>query len=88
MKDFKNTSLILRRADITKNFTIIPNYIPQSKSLSSDAIYLLVLVLSKPSDWYYVKTQFWRDTVDVGEEHQDVLVVHGLSSFVSLANRL
>lgn len=63
MKDFKNTSLILRRADITKNFTIIPNYIPQSKSLSSDAIYLLVLVLSKPIDWYYVKTQFWRETV-------------------------
>ncbi len=63
MADFKNTSLILRRADITKNFTIIPNYIPQSKSLSADAIYLLVLVLSKPADWYYVKTQFWRETV-------------------------
>lgn len=63
MADFKNTSLILRRADITKNFTIIPNYIPQSKSLSADAIYLLVLVLSKPIDWYYVKTQFWRETV-------------------------
>jgi hypothetical protein len=62
MKDFKNKSLILRRADVTKNFTIIPNYIAQSKSLSSDAIYLLVLVLSKPADWYYVKTQFWRET--------------------------
>ncbi len=62
MKDFKNKSLILRRADISKNFTIIPNYIPQSKSLSADSIYLLVLVLSKPADWYYVKTQFWRET--------------------------
>jgi hypothetical protein len=62
MADYKNKSLILRRADITKNFTIIPNYIPQSKTLSADAIYLLVLVLSKPVDWYYVKTQFWRET--------------------------
>lgn len=62
MADFKNKSLILRRADITKNFTIIPNYIAQSKVLSSDSIYLLILVLSKPIDWYYVKTQFWRET--------------------------
>ena len=62
MKDFKNKSLILRKADVTKNFTIIPNYIPQSKTLSADSIYLLVLVLSKPADWYYVKTQFWRET--------------------------
>ena len=62
MKDFKNKSLIVRRADTTSNFTIIPNYIPQSKVLSADSIYLLVLVLSKPSDWYYVKTQFWRET--------------------------
>lgn len=58
----KNTSMIIRRADITKNFTIIPNQIAQSKNITANAKSLLVHLLSMPNDWYYVKTQFWRQT--------------------------
>jgi len=58
----KNTSKIIRRADLTKNFSIIPNHIAQSKELSPNAKSLIIHILSMPDNWYYVKTQFWRKT--------------------------
>lgn len=58
----KNTSLIIRRADLTKNFSIIPNAIAQSKTLSANAKSLIIHMLSMPDNWYYVKTRFWRET--------------------------
>ena len=58
----KNTSKIIRKADITKNFSIIPNSIAQSKTLSPNAKSLIIHILSMPDNWYYVKTQFWRKT--------------------------
>ena len=57
-----NTSKIIRRADLTKNFSIIPNHIAQSTEISPNAKSLLIHILSMPNDWYYVKTQFWRKT--------------------------
>lgn len=57
-----NKSQIVRRADITKNFCIIPNSIAQSKVLSPNAKSLIIHILSKPDNWYYVKTYFWRET--------------------------
>jgi hypothetical protein len=58
----KNTSKIIRKADLTKNFSIIPNHIAQSKTLSPNAKSLIIHILSMPDNWYYVKTQFWRNT--------------------------
>ena len=58
----KNTSKIIRKADITKNFSIIPNHIAQSTTLSPNAKSLIIHILSMPDNWYYVKTQFWRNT--------------------------
>lgn len=58
----KNTSKIIRKADITKNFSIIPNHIAQSKDLSPNAKSLIIHILSMPDNWYYIKTQFWRET--------------------------
>ena len=54
--------MIIRRADVTRNFTIIPNAIAQSQSLSPNAKSLIIHLLSMPDNWYYVKTQFWRIT--------------------------
>jgi hypothetical protein len=58
----ENKSQIVRRADITKNFCIIPNSIAQSMVLSPNAKSLIIHILSKPDNWYYVKTHFWRET--------------------------
>ena len=58
----KNTSKIIRKADLTKNFTIIPNSIAQSKTLKPNAKSLIIHLLSMPDNWYYVKTQFWKLT--------------------------
>ena len=58
----KNTSKIIRKADLTKNFSIIPNHIAQSKELSPNAKSLIIHMLSMPDNWFYVKTQFWRTT--------------------------
>lgn len=58
----KNTSKIIRKADLTKNFSIIPNHIAQSKTLSPNAKSLIIHILSMPNDWYYIKTRFWKET--------------------------
>ena len=58
----KNTSKIIRKADLTKNFSIIPNHIAQSKELSPNAKSLIIHILSMPDNWFYVKTKFWRET--------------------------
>ena len=58
----KNTSQIIRRADLTKNFCIIPNHIAQSTKLSPNSKSLLIHLLSMPNDWVYNKTHFWRVT--------------------------
>lgn len=58
----KNTSMIIRKADLTKNFSIIPNAIAQSKTLSANAKSLIIHMLSMPDNWYYVKTRFWKET--------------------------
>jgi predicted transcriptional regulator len=58
----ENKSQIIRRADITKNFCIIPNSIAQSTKITPNAKSLIIHILSKPDNWYYVKTNFWRET--------------------------
>lgn len=58
----KNTSKFIRTADTTKEFCIIPNSIAQSKILSPNGKSLLIHIISKPDNWYYVKTKFWRET--------------------------
>lgn len=58
----ENKSQIIRKADITKNFCIIPNSIAQSTEMSPNAKSLIIHILSKPDNWYYVKTNFWRET--------------------------
>lgn len=57
-----NKSRIKRVADRSKNFCIIPNDILQSTVLKPNEKSLLVHLLSMPDDWYYVKTQFWKQT--------------------------
>jgi hypothetical protein len=59
---FHNTSKVVRVADRTKNFSIIPNDIAQSISLTPTEKSLLIHLLSMPDNWYYVKTQFWKRT--------------------------
>jgi hypothetical protein len=58
----RNTSKIIRKADVTKNYSIIPNYISQSKELTPEEKSLLIHMLSMPDNWNYVKTKFWRET--------------------------
>lgn len=62
MANYSNTSKIIRQADVTKNFSIIPNHIAQSTELSPNAKSLIIHLLSMPDNWYYVKTQFWKKT--------------------------
>ena len=62
MANYSNKSKIIRQADVTKNFSIIPNHIAQSIELSPNAKSLIIHLLSMPDDWYYIKTQFWRKT--------------------------
>ena len=62
MANYTNTSKIIRQADVTKNFSIIPNHIAQSTELSPNAKSLIIHLLSMPDNWYYVKTQFWKKT--------------------------
>jgi hypothetical protein len=59
---FHNTSKVVRVADRSKNFSIIPNDIAQSISLTPTEKSLLIHLLSMPDNWYYVKTQFWKRT--------------------------
>ena len=59
---FHNTSKVVRIADRSKNFSIIPNDIAQSISLTPTEKSLLIHLLSMPDTWYYVKTQFWKRT--------------------------
>jgi hypothetical protein len=57
-----NTSKVVRVADRSKNFSIIPNDIAQSIVLTPTEKSLLIHLLSMPDNWYYVKTQFWKRT--------------------------
>ena len=59
---FHNTSKVVRAADRSKNFSIIPNDIAQSITLTPTEKSLLIHLLSMPDNWYYVKTQFWKRT--------------------------
>ena len=62
MAKYNNTSKVIRVADRTKNFSIIPNDIAQSVSLTPTEKSLLIHLLSMPDNWYYIKTQFWKRT--------------------------
>lgn len=51
---------VITKATTDETYTIIPNSITQSKSLTFDAIGVLTYLLSLPSDWSIVKTNLHK----------------------------
>jgi len=57
----KNTSRIIKKTK-SGNFSIILNDISQSRILSSDSIYLIINMLSRPDGWVFRKSSYHKQT--------------------------
>lgn len=61
MANYKNTSRVYK-VTLDSNFTQIPNETLQDTSLSPEEVYLICNLCSRPEDWTFVKTEYWKQT--------------------------
>jgi len=61
MANYTNTSRVYK-VTLDSNFTQIPNETLQDINLSVEEVYLICNLCSRPENWTFVKTEYWKQT--------------------------